>query len=197
MRIKIFETEIYISYLFCAVVCIMLLFDRTGLIIPTFFAVLVHEGGHLVAMWAAECQPRAVRLIPTSVQIVRDFSCKRGAEIAIAICGPVANLILFLILILNYAAFKGEQSLRFAVLNLVMAAFNLLPVAGLDGGTILCEIIARFTDIYKAERMVRIITVIFAILIFLLGIYLWVSGKLNISVFIVSLYLIVCVLIKK
>jgi Zn-dependent protease len=78
-----------------------------------------------------------------------------------------------------------------------MAGFNLLPVAGLDGGTVLREVISRFTDIYRAERIVRIITVVFAFLIFLLGVYLWASNNLNVSVFIVALYLIVCAFIKK
>lgn len=197
MKFKFLGTEIYVSFLFCAVLCIMLLFDRTGLVLPTLFAMLIHESGHLLAMWAADCQPRAIRLIPTSVQIVRDFSCKRGGEIAIAICGPAANMVMFITLAANYLVYKGEQSLIFAVLNLIMALFNLLPVLGLDGGVVLTECIARFTNIYKAESIVRIITAAFAFVAFLLGVYLWVSNKLNISVFIVAVYLAVCVLIKK
>lgn len=197
MKIKVLGTEIYISFLFCAVLCIMLLFDRTGLVIPTLFAVFIHETGHLFAMWVTDCQPRAIRLIPTSVQIVRDFSCKKGGEITIAICGPAANLVLFLTLIINHLVFKSEQSLSFAILNLVLAVFNLLPLLGFDGGVILTEGISRFTDIYKAERIVRIVTVIFAFFAFVVGVYLWIYVKLNISVFIVAVYLIVCVLVKK
>ena len=197
MKIKVLGTEIYISFLFCAVLCIMLLFDRTGLVIPTLFAVFIHETGHLFAMWVTDCQPRAIRLIPTSVQIVRDFSCKKGGEITIAICGPAANLVLFLTLIINYLVFKSEQSLSFAILNLVLAIFNLLPLLGFDGGVILTEGISRFTDIYKAESIVRIVTVIFAFFAFVVGVYLWIYVKLNISVFIVVVYLVVCVLVKK
>lgn len=197
MKFKFLGTEIYISFLFCAVLCFMLAVDRTGLIVPTLFAVFVHESGHLLAMWAADCQPRAIRLIPTSVQIVRGFSPISGGEVAITLCGPVANLVLFGVLLLNYLLFKSEQSLVFSLLNLVIAVFNLLPVSGLDGGTLLCMAISRFTDIYKAERIVRIITAVFAFVIFLLGIYLWVSKTLNLSIFIVALYLGVCSLIKK
>lgn len=197
MKIKFLGTEIYVSFMFCAVLCLMLLLDRTGLIIPTLFAVFIHETGHLFAMWVADCQPRAIRLIPTSVQIVRDFSCKKGGEIAIAICGPAANVVMFLVLVINYIAFRGEQSLNFAILNLVMAVFNMLPVLGLDGGVVLTECIAHFTDIYKAESVVRIVTAVFAFATFIVGIYLWVCVKLNISVFIVAVYMLVCALIKK
>lgn len=197
MKFKFFGTEIYVSFLFCAVVCFMLAVDRTGLVIPTLFAVFIHESGHLLAMWAADCQPRAIRLIPTSVQIIREFSPKRCGETAVTLCGPLANLVIFGVLFANYFIFKSEQSLIFAILNLVIAVFNLLPVAGLDGGTLLTIAISRFTDIYKAESTVRIITAIFALVVFLLGVYLWVSGTFNISVFIVAVYLMVCCLVKK
>ncbi len=197
MKFKFFGTEIYISFLFCAVLCFMLVVDRTGLIVPTLFAVFIHESGHMLAMWAADCQPRAIRLIPTSVQIVRGFSPKKCDEVAITLCGPLANLVIFGVLLANHFIFKSEQSLLFSLLNLVIAIFNLLPVSGLDGGTLLSLTISHFTDIYKAESIVRIITAIFSVVVFLLGIYLWVSGTVNISVFIIAVYLGVCSLIKK
>lgn len=197
MKFKFLGTEIYISFLFCAILCFMLAIDRTGLVIPTLFAVFIHESGHLLAMWAADCQPRAIRLIPTSVQIVRGFSPKRCGEIAITVCGPTANLVIFGVLIVNFYIFKIEQSLVFATLNLVIAVFNLLPVSGLDGGTLLTLFMSKFTNIYKAESIVRIITVLFAFIAFLFGVYLWVSGTVNISLFIVAVYLAVCGMIKK
>ncbi len=197
MKFKLFGTQIYISFLFCATLCFMLAIDRTGLVIPTLFAVLIHETGHLLAMWAADCQPHAIRLIPTSVQIIRGFSPKKCGEAAIAVCGPVANLAVFGTLFINYKIFDASQSLVFAILNLVIAAFNMLPVSGLDGGTLLTLALAHFTDIYKAESIVRIITAGFAFFAFLLGVYLWLSGAVNISVFIVAVYLGVCSLAKK
>ena len=175
----------------------MIAIDRTGLIIPTLFAVFIHESGHLLAMWAADCQPKAVRLIPTSVQIIRGFSTKKYGEVAIAFCGPAANLILFFVLYANYNICGSEVSLNFALLNFVIAVFNLLPVSGLDGGTILTLFMARFTNVYKAESIVRIITVVFAVVAFLLGVYLASSGTVNISVFIVALYLAICSMVKK
>ena len=197
MKFKIFGTQIYISFLFCAVLCFMLVIDRTGLVIPTLFAAFIHEGGHLLAMWAADCQPKAVRLIPTSVQIIRGFSPKKHGEAAIAFCGPMANLVLFVALYANFFISQNEQALNFAILNLVLAIFNLLPVSGLDGGTLLAIFLSKFTDIYKAESIVRIITVAFAFIAFLLGVYLWVSKSVNISVFIVAIYLAVCGMVKK
>ncbi len=197
MKFKFFGTEIYVSFLFAAVLSFMLAVDRTGLVIPTFFAVFIHETGHLLAMWASDCQPKAVRLIPASVQIVRPFSAKPYGEAAIALCGPAANIVVFLALFINFCAFKSDISLRFGILNLILGVFNLLPVSGLDGGTLLTLLISRRTDIYRAEGIVRIITAVFAFFAFIAGVYLWVTGTLNISVFIVAVYLGVCSIIKR
>ena len=197
MKFKFLGTEIYISFLFCAVLCLMLLIDRTGLVIPTLFAAFVHEAGHLLAMWAADCHPRAIRLIPASVQIIRGFSPKKNGEAAIALCGPCANLVLAGVLWLNFLLFGNQNTLTFGALNIVLALFNLLPVSGLDGGTILTAFLSRFTNIYKAEGIVRIITAVFAFLAFLLGVYLWASKSVNLSVFIVAIYLFLCSVIKK
>lgn len=197
MKFKFFGTEIYVSFLFCAVLCCMLLIDRTGLVLPTFFAVFIHETGHILAMWASDCQPKAIRLIPTSVQITRSFSCKKRGEFAITLCGPLFNLVVFGVLLANYSLFKNEQSLHFAILNLVIAIFNLLPIAGLDGGMLLSLLLSRFLDIYKSESIVRIIGVVFGFFTFIFGVYLWVSETMNISVFFIAIYFIICSLIKK
>lgn len=197
MKFKLLGTEIYISFLFSAVLAFMIATDRTGLCIPTLFAAFIHETGHLLALWACDCQPKAIRLIPASVQIVRGFSKKRYGEAAISLCGPLANAVVFLALFINYSITKSEISLQFGLLNLILAVFNMLPVSGLDGGTLLTLAIARFTDINRAEGIVRIITALFSALCFLTGVYLWVSGKANLSLFIVAVYLLCCSLMKR
>lgn len=196
MKIKIFGTEIYISFLFAAVIAFMLATDRTGLVIPTLFASFIHECGHLFAMWTAECQPKQIRLIPSSLQIIRGMSTKKHGEAIITICGPGANLAVFLALLVNRFIFKNETVLIFSMLNFILAIFNLLPVSGLDGGTLLTIFLSKFTDIYRAEGIVRIITAVFAFIAFITGIYIWINGKLNISVFIIAVYLAVCCLLK-
>lgn len=196
MRFKIFKTEIYVSFLFAAFILIMLLFDKTGLLIPTLFASLIHETGHLFAMWCLDCQPRKIRLIPASVQIVRSFCFKRNGEIKIAIMGPICNLVLFFVLFLNFLIFKNEGVLTFGILNLVIGVFNLLPVSGLDGGVILEGILEKKTDPYKAKSYVRLLTVFLSFVFFVLGVYLWVSESLNISFFIVAVYLLLSAIIR-
>ena len=197
MRFKILGTEIYVSFFFAAVIAFMLAVDRTGLVIPTLFASFIHETGHLFAMWVAECQPKRIRLIPSSVQITRGFAKKKGGEIAISICGPAANVAVFLVLILNYCFIKDEKTLNFALLNLILAVFNMLPVSGLDGGDILYEIILKKSTHEKALMTVRTVTAVLSVALFICGVYMWVCGKFNLSVFIVAVYLFIGCIIKK
>lgn len=197
MKFKFLGTEIYISFLFSAVLSFMLVTDRSGLALPTLFAVFIHESGHLLAMWAAGCQPKAIRLIPASVQIIREIPLiKTKQSVAISLCGPAANIIVFLSLFANFYLFKSESSLRFAILNLILAVFNLLPVYGLDGGDLLCLILTKENDIYKAHQTVKIITAVFALLAFLAFIWLLFGGNLNLSVLIIAIYLVICCTLK-
>ena len=76
MRFKLLGTEIYISFLFTAIITLMILFDRTGMAVPTICAVILHETAHLFAMWALDCAPKKVKLIPASVQITTSFTKK-------------------------------------------------------------------------------------------------------------------------
>ncbi|MBE6750004.1 MAG: hypothetical protein E7560_02450 [Ruminococcaceae bacterium] len=197
MKFRLFGTEIYVSFLFTAVITVMLATDRTGLILPTLFAVFVHELGHLFVMWATDNEPKQIRLIPASVQIVNGFSKSYKNDLAVAICGPLVNILLFLVFYFNFKAFGNELVLYYALLNLVIAIFNLLPVKGLDGGTIVYSLIASKYGINKAEITVKIFTVVIAISITLVGIFLMLKGETNISLFIIAIYLLVLAFLKR
>jgi len=196
MKFKLFGTEIYISFLFAAVITVMLATDRTGLIIPALFAIIMHEIGHLFAMWILECAPKSIRLIPASVQITSSFSKRYKNDIIVAICGPAVNFIIFLTLYFNYLAFKNQFTLYCALLNLIIGLFNSLPVAGLDGGTVLYSVLAKRTNPDKATLILRLITLIIAAAILISAVYFTVKGRFNISLYIVGIYLILMSIIK-
>jgi len=196
MKFKLFGTEIYISFLFAALITFMIATDRTGLIIPTFFAVVLHEMGHLFAMWVTECTPNSINLIPASIQIIRGFSKKKYGETVIALCGPIANFVIFLGTYINYLKTNNENIITFGLLNLIIGLFNLLPVWRLDGGTVLFNLLNRFFGVVKAERAVKVTTLITAISIFIVGIFAALKGFFNPSVFIIAIYLLISVIIK-
>lgn len=168
----------------------MIAFDRTGYILPLLFAVLMHEGGHLAAMWILDCAPKRVRLVPASVEITAKMTASHKNEIAVALCGPLVNIILFITFGLNYLVYKRSLSLICCLINLLIAAFNLLPVRGLDGGTVLFTLISRKNP-EKAGLVMRIINLSLAAVFIVTAVYLCFKGRFNISLFITGLYLIV------
>ena len=196
MRFKLFGTEFYISFLFAAVITAMLAFDRTGFILPLFFAVLVHELGHLTAMWVLDCAPKRIRLIPAAVEITTKLQSGGRYEIFIALCGPAINLLLFAILFVNYLAFSNDSYLTVGLINLLIGLFNLLPVTGLDGGTVLFNILCRKTDPSKAALIMRIINFSVALSALVIAVTLCFKGQFNLSFFILALYLAVMSVIK-
>ena len=197
MRFRFFGTEIYISFLFSAVIAFMIATDRTGLVIPTLFSVLLHEVGHLIFMWIFECEPKSIKLVPASISITRGMSAKKYGDLLISLAGPMVNLIMFCSLYVNFLITESAFSLDCALINLAFFIFNILPVSGLDGGTILKIILSKkFKDPLKAERIVKIITLAVGLLVGIIGITLIINGELNISVFIVAIYIIISAFIR-
>ncbi len=196
MKFKFLGTKIYISFFFMAAITLMLATDRTGYILPTLFAVIVHEAAHLFVMWVQDCAPVSVRLIPASVQINKRFSFSPKNDILIAAAGPAANLILSACFYFNYAAFGNLTVLYYSLLNLIIGCFNLLPVKGLDGGTIIYIVLCKFKGRDKAALYMKIITLILAVTVIFVAVTLTFRHKFNISFFIVGIYLLVMSLMK-
>ncbi len=196
MKFNIFGTQFYISFFFAAAITILLASDRTGLMLPSLFAVMVHELAHLFIMWVLDCAPKSVRLIPASIQINSKFSFQYKNDILIAVAGPLANLLLCLCLYFNYAAFGNMTVLYYAGLNLIYGVFNLLPVKGLDGGTILHALLCKFKGPNKAAVVMKIITLSLAVAVIFVAVTLTFRYRLNISIYVVGIYLLIMGLMK-
>ena len=195
MRFRAFGTEFYISFLFAAVITALIAADRTGFVLPLLFAVLIHELGHLAAMWVLDCAPKRVRLVPAAVEITTKIGGGKH-EIFIALCGPAVNLLLFTVLFLNYLAFNNDVYLTIGLINLLIGLFNLLPVTGLDGGTVIFNLLCRRRDPQKAALIMRIINLSVALAALITAITLCFRGQFNLSFFILALYLAVMSVIK-
>ncbi len=103
--------------------------DTDGLVLWAALACAAHEAGHLLAIrllggWAVclrlTCVGAELRLSPAGPK-------GRGFRFWTALAGPAVNLLL------APAAARMGAAL-FAGVNLSLGCFNLLPIAGLDGG---------------------------------------------------------------
>ena len=192
MTIRLFGSKIYISLLFLTMITLMLLLDKTGLILLGFAAVFLHEFGHLIAMAATQNRPRLVVLQPAGVTI------KRGGKIAaandelkIACAGCLANLLWALLFSAIYLIFKSELSMMFAAANFCVMGFNLFPVCGLDGYDILLNLMSRITLPLRAEKICRKISLILVFTALLGSFLLIITQQGSITLVICTLYLLI------
>lgn len=197
MNFKLFKTKIYVSVLFVAVIVVMLIFDKTGLCLYCLLSVFIHELSHLIVMKLEGCAPKEIRLTPASVGIIRQFKCSVSSELKIAVAGPLGNVITGVLFVLLFLIFNKVLLLKIALLNFVCAVFNLLPVCGLDGGTIfICLMSKNSLSTKKPEQMLRLITLLISLLCIFFGTVLALNNTYNPSAFIIGIYLFICALLR-
>ena len=196
MRFKMFGTEIAVTFPFSALLVLLLLTDRTGLAAYLLLAVFVHEAAHLAAMWMLDCSPKRVDLKCAAVEITAPPVTSAKEEALITLAGPISNGLLFFAFWLNFYLFRSDSALLFASVNALIAGFNLLPVAGLDGGTLLLLFLTRLISEQKAKLTLRIMGIFMAAAMVVAGVFLLRGGFFNPTVFLAGLYILVMTLLK-
>ena len=127
-------------------------------------ACTLHELGHIMAMHFFNIKISALTFYSGGISLRSSNPselCSTAAEISILSAGCIVNLIL---MIISYAA--GYQ--LFAMINLTLLLFNLLPLPALDGGRIIKAIAQRFSenDISAVQNSLGIIIGIAAAVFF-------------------------------
>jgi Zn-dependent protease/CBS domain-containing protein len=124
-------------------------------VVLVFACVLAHEFGHIFTARAFGVETPDVTLLPIGgVARLARIPEKPGQEFLIAIAGPLVNVAIAVALIavtpthLNVAHFAAIESPkvsmidRLAVVNLFVAAFNMIPAFPMDGGRVLRALLA-------------------------------------------------------
>ena len=143
-----------------------------------FAGVLLHEFGHsLVALrYGYEIESITLWLLG-GVASFEEFPENWRHELVIAVAGPVVSV---LVGVGSYAVFLGLPAgldpARFvfgylAVLNVVLAVFNLLPAFPMDGGRILRALLARNQSRAQATQQAAAVGKAFAFGLALLGLF--------------------------
>lgn len=144
-----------------------------GLILALFFCVLLHEYGHSITAQRLGIEIEDITLLPIGgVARMKSMTERPWDEVKIALAGPAVNFVLapiFLGLSLLFGGLGGGVPSLFtgvetvgqffgflAIINVILAVFNLLPAFPMDGGRVLRGLLAtklgqvRATDISSA-----------------------------------------------
>lgn len=191
MIFNIFGVKVEITFWFVAFVTFIISLNVPSNVIITMLCSLLHEIGHLLSMSSIGNKPQEVRFELTGMNIIRqqDFKISTKNEILIALGGPIINFICFLLSVIILCVYKNENILTFGCINLILMIFNLLPIKKLDGGMALYYILSQKYDNVICAKVLKVTSVFFIVLIYIWGIYAFVSSGYNISLIIIAIFL--------
>lgn len=149
------------------VVCALYYINPMNTFWPFMAAVICHELGHAAALWTMGVPICQLRLELSGAALVTAPMDYRS-EIVCALAGPTVNL-LFLVLRHQYPVF--------AMMSLLLACFNLLPVYPLDGGRILRAALLLRWDERTVCMVMTSVAFLFSAVIMMAA--LWISVRLH------------------
>lgn len=142
----------------------------------TFFFSFLHELAHAGAARLFGCSfSIGTAGIFGNVMYVRSEGSTVFIKTFIQLAGPAANLVMALagLALLRWLSIENTQWIEMSVYsNLMLASFNMLPFFPLDGGRVFESILAYLAGENAARLMVTFFSRLFAVFVFLSGLYL-------------------------
>lgn len=199
MQLDAGKTRINLSFSFVAVVTMMLLLCDEQTVLISLFSSFFHEGGHLLFMLIFSEIPERIVFGAFGIRIEADGRKKLTykKEALISMGGIIGNLVLVFIGLVFYLSYKGLWSIRLVAVNCFIAFFNMLPVSALDFGRCLEIILSQRLSPYKAERLLRVISVCTSVILVVLCILYSIFIGFNISLVAVTVYIILITTLKE
>ena len=190
MSFRLLGVYFEITVPFCLVLAFTLLVDRTGLMTYMLLAVGLHEGGHLLAMARFAALPKAVCLKAGRVSMEKSGRLLGARqEMAIAAAGPLVNLACAGLGRFLYSCTGWYGAAVFCAVHTLFAAYNLLPVLGLDGGTLCLLACTLRMGEERAWRCMRLASWALVVCILAAGAFLILRGFANPTLLLVGVYL--------
>ena len=156
-----------------------------------FVCVLLHELGHLAAAMALGVRALSLEIMPMGgvLHISGLYQLPRRTVMLVALAGPCASLLWAGVAILM----PGVCSLQFALMNLMLCAFNLLPGMPLDGGRVLAALLKPCIGIRRSVKLAVRIGQGIGAGVMALSLWLWATiGGLSLPLLLMGVFLIGC-----
>ena len=176
---------------FGALVLYSALTEPPSLLLFALSATALHELGHIAALSAVGAGGLDVRFVAFGLRITpHGRLLSHGEEAAVALVGPLSNLATAALAYLVFRTASADGALDFATVNLLLAAFNLLPISGFDGGRALSAILSQFASPRTASFSLGVSSVAVAALGCFFGLFLLMRDLGGLYIFSLSLSLL-------
>jgi stage IV sporulation protein FB len=171
IKIKVLVKKMQIDFLFIITITIMVICGYGKEYLMAYLSMLLHELGHtFTAVLFGNCIS-LIKISPFGLKVEIEGKNIRTERIIIYICGPLINILLFLICVIIASTFPYHKSIftLIAYLNISLAVFNLLPVMPLDGGRIAFELISARIGSFKAHKYIYYVTYVLSVFFIVIG----------------------------
>ncbi len=175
----------------------MIFMDKSGFVLVGIISSLMHELGHIIAVKAKKCSIDRIKLGCVNADIFLNGG-NLTDKIIILFSGSMMNFFIAVIFKIMCSVYYDVNIFRTIYLqNLFIGILNLLPISTLDGGCILLSLLNKKIDSIVALRVYNIVSFIFLIPLFCIGIWILITSEYNFSLILLVTYLISCILLKK
>jgi len=151
----------------------------------------IHEAGHLI--FAVACRAKIKKFKIGGFHLSLSYDCSQISykkELLVCVGGIALNLLsALLVSFLPFAV--GARAEFFILCSICLALMNLYPAEILDGGGALKTILYIMLPQPKAEKISRGVSVFAIILLWLVCVYFQLVFSSNISLFFISVFLLV------
>ena len=162
------------------------------LVFSSLAAVFIHEVGHLLVAKFSNIKIKSITLNIYGAHIDADLlGCSYKQEILLCLAGPFANIFFAMLIFLLSRHFNTNLFDFFILSSLFLAALNLIPANGFDGGRVLNGILCEKLKHNTHYRIMNIISFLCFFILWTISIYVILKTGSYLSLFVFSLSLFV------
>ncbi|WP_220784038.1 stage IV sporulation intramembrane metalloprotease SpoIVFB [Bacillus sp. BML-BC051] len=183
-------TKISVHPLFWVIIVIGIFTARFKELLLLFCIVLIHELGHAFAAAHYNWRIKKIQLLPFGgvAELEEHGNKLLKEELVVVIAGPIQHIWMMAVgYIVFEAGWLGADLYYFFIWNnIIILAFNLLPIWPLDGGKVLFNVLSyRFPYLQAHEKMMKLSCVFFSVI--LVWQLLWNSNNIMMWVLLIFL----------